>query len=213
MIVGALRNCRICERPVIELGGMYEFLQPYYAADEAHPAFQIAGLCHTPCLVASPFGSVWARWRIAHFKDARGYELLASLPSWTVLYFKRTQSFVAFSDNGCSIAKQHKPHDVVVTCVDGGLIPVEHEVHIGLEDAQLVARIQSRLVAERDIEIRALIEGLGIDDCVQWPQALNGAMLRFSKALQREWAVDSVSAIARYFVFLPDPILRVWKML
>jgi hypothetical protein len=51
-------SCSICKLPVLELEGQFEILQGYYAeSDVDHPAIEIAGWCHSPCLSSSEHGT------------------------------------------------------------------------------------------------------------------------------------------------------------
>ena len=203
--------------------GQFEHLQPYFAPDftseAGHPAINLAGECHSTCLVRSEHGQTWSEWRVRHFSTVRGYRLVAEQGGWSVLVLARLRKLLAFHVDGSSVSG-HRPgtHAGRIIgagrVVEGGvLVPVEEEVNLTYRDVAVIDELQTHLASEGEYPISRMLEALGIAGLVRWPQALEGATFVFNKSLKREWTRTDIAMRARYAKFLPDPVASFWKQL
>jgi hypothetical protein len=209
--MGKLEDCRVCGRPVLELDGQFEVLQPYYA-EPGDPALEIAGWLHTPCLAGSEYRQRWVRWRIKHFTEGRGYEISSDVGDWTVLRDRKRRSVLAFHKDGASVASTRS--DARVTpCEGGGCIGVERDAHITIEDPEFIASIQQELTTQKQVAIAKVVDQLQIRDRLQWTGVLEAGKYMFSRTLRGDWNRRSFSARAHYQLFLPSVVLATWQIL
>lgn len=209
--MGDLENCEVCARPVLELEGQFEILQPYYAESE-DPAFKLAGWVHTLCLASSSLGASWARWRTQHFSGARGYEVASEAEGWIVLQDRRRRALIAFHTDGASVAAEHG-NATIMPCPGGGCMSVERDAHIAFSDREFVAGIQQELTTARSVPLSRVVDKLEIRDKLQWPAVLESGEYRFSRQLQGDWSPRSFAARVHYRKFLPEVVLSVWNTL
>jgi hypothetical protein len=215
-----MTSCSVCGLPVLELDGQFEFLQPYFTEEFDHPAFKLAGECHSTCLVRSEHGHTWSEWRVRHFSTVRGYRLVAEQGGWSVLVHARLRELLAFHVDGSSVGGERpgKHAGMVVGAgrvVEGGvLVPVEQEeFNLSYQDVAVIDELQAHLASEGKYPISRVLEALGIAGLLRWPQALEGGMFVFAKSLKREWGRTDIAMRMRYATFLPDPVVSFWKQL
>ena len=79
----------------------------------------------------------------------------------------------------------------------------ENEYHLELAETAIVQAVQDALSSAKTFPVLALFEALGISDRISHPEALEGSLLHFSKALRGDWNSTSVSARWEYGVFIP----------
>jgi hypothetical protein len=203
--MGKLQTCTICAHPVLELEGQFEVLQPYYT-DVAHPALEIAGWCHSACLIKSTHAATWQMWRVDHFMRVRGYVEIGPFGGWRVLRPQRPGRLMAFHSSGCSSRFEINALRLAPQLSGGSLIPLREEMHLEFADRALTDLMKDNLRSKGSISILEVIDGLGISDRVQWPAALLDARFTDSKKLRRDWGTFAVAAIAEYAQFLPDTL-------
>lgn len=215
-----MNSCSICRLPVLELEGLFEALQPYFTEEFDHPAFKLAGECHSTCLVRSEHGHTWSEWRVRHFSTVRTYRLIAEQGGWSVLVHPRYPQLLAFHVDGSSVGGERPGRFAgrVVGAgrvVEGGmLVPLEHEEYnLSYQDVAFIDELQTHLASEGKYPISRVLEALGIAGLLMWPQALEGGMFVFAKSLKRGWGRTHVAMRARYSTFLPDPVVSFWKQL
>jgi hypothetical protein len=196
---------------VLELDGQFEILQPYYAESD-DPALEIAGWVHVLCLASSPFRGTWVQWRIGHFTEARGYEIVDDRDGWTILHDRRRGEIVAFHVDGATVDAA-RAEGQAGRCDGGGYLWVERDSHLTIDDPAFVAAIQLELRAKQRVPLARVVDQLGIRDRLYWPAVLDSGEYVFSRQLRRDWGVRSFSARVRYQKFLPDPVLAVWNTL
>ena len=209
--MGNLENCEVCDRPVLELEGQFEILQPYYA-DSSDPAFELAGWVHTPCLVGSPLSAPWVDWRIKHFSGARGYQIASKAEGWTILHDRRRRALFAFHANGASISAD-RSEAKMTACAGGGCLSVERDSHLTINDREFITTVQQELVIKKSVPLAKIVDKLGIRDRLQWPEVLSSGEYRLTRQLRRDWSPTSFSARLHHKVFLPDIVLAAWRTL
>ena len=215
----SLHACSICRLPVLELEGQFEFLQPYFTEEFDHPAFELAGECHSTCLARNEHGRTWSEWRVRHFSTGRGYRLVGERGGWSVLVHPRFPEFLAFHVDGSSASGERpgKDRGRIVGAgriVEGKvLVPFEEEFNLAYDDVALIGELQTQLARDGKYPVVRVLEALGIAGLVRWPQALEGAVFVFQKSLKREWGRRAVAMRVRYANFLPDPVVPFWKQL
>jgi len=198
---------------VLELDGQFESLQPYFTEETDHPAFKLAGECHSTCLARSEHGHTWSEWRVRHYSTVRGYGLVAEQDGWRVQVHARLGELLAFHVDGSSVGGE-RPGKHAGRVVEGGvLVPVEEEFNLSCQDVAVIDELQTHLASEGKYPISRVLEALGIAGLQRWPQALEGGMFVFNKSLKREWTRTDIGMRASYAKFLPDPVVPFWKQL
>jgi hypothetical protein len=200
--MGRLPSCSGCSALVLELEGQFEVLQPYYSS-EPNPAREIAGWCHSSCLIASPHRATWTRWMLEHFTGVRGYAEAGVFDGWHALQSRRHAEMLAVHENGGSVSI-----DVSVLKrakrVDGGLLlPIQQEMNLEFAERDVVDLIKSKLESEGAIAIVEVLSALEIGDRILWPQALVDARFVDSKKLRRHWGVRHIVVDAHYAQYIP----------
>lgn len=208
-----MNSCTICQRPVLELDGQFENLEPYYAESE-HPAADLAGECHSWCVASNAYGRVWHEWRVRNYTTIRGYRIAGVEDGWTVLLHRRHAELLAFHTSGFSVGAERSKQPGREKKITGGvLLAVDEEFNLALNDSQLIDDLKVHLKKDRRYSLMAVLSALGIADRIQWPQALDDGFFVFDAKLQREWTDMALSMRAQYFKFLPTAVAEHWKNL
>ena len=209
--MGELEKCRICRRPVLELEGQFEILQPYYLPP-GDPALEISGWLHTTCLANSEHGKAWARQRVNHFTGVRGYEVVHDTDDWTVLIDRRRRALLAFHRDGGSIVAENIEARVT-PCDGGGTVEIERDSHLTLDDPAFVASLQQEITKQKRVPLAKVVDHLEIGDRLQWPGILKTGVYVLSKKLRGDWTRRTFSARVHYEEFLPEAVVAAWNSL
>jgi len=197
-------RCTGCGHTVLELEGQFEMLDSYYV-DDGEPPLDSTGGWHLRCLLASPYGAAWFAARRRSYVGVRGYDVMAESAVWTVVRNPRTKEAVALAPTGemtSLVFTRGRPRRV-----DGGAIyRRDEEYNLELDDRDAIQAIQDALTSVGTLPILALLEVLGIADRTVHPEALEGSVFRFDRALRRDWGPDFVAARADYGVFVPTAL-------
>lgn len=195
-------SCTFCELPVVEVSGQFQKLDSYYLSQDDSLKGS-AGYWHTSCLVSSPYGAAWRELRLRNYVSVRGYQAIAQEKDWSVIRNPRTDEHVALSESGNFLSLVF-PAGRIRRSGDGAFYRVkEPEYNLHLQDASVIRAVQAALIETGTFPVLALFEALGISDRVQYPEALEGALMHFERALQRNWGGHSVAARWEYGVFVP----------
>ena len=198
-------SCALCELPVLEVRGQFQKLDSYYL-DQGDPLKDSVGYWHTSCLVSSPYGAPWHDVRLRNYVSVRGYEVVARVKEWTAIRDPHSGEHLALSASGeflslmFSAGRVRRHGEGVICRVE------EPEYNLHLDAPSVILAVQTALRSVKTFPVLALFEALGIADRVHHPAALEGAMMHFEKALQRDWSDGFVSARWEYGVFVPSEL-------
>lgn len=196
-----LHDCIGCARPVIELRGQFSLLNSYYVNDGV-PPIESSGEWHSKCLHESPYGEAWFEARKANYLSVRGYEVTADLGAWVVVRSPRTRETIALSSAGDSISLVFGRNRPQLEAA-GAVYKVKEEYNLELSDRAAMAAIQSALTSEGTYPLLSVVSLLGIEDRMVHIEALSDGVLRFDRALKRDWSSFAVSVQVEYGVFVP----------
>jgi hypothetical protein len=198
-------NCEGCGRLVLEIKGQFQSFDSYYLDDDG-PLMKTVGDWHTTCFLNSPYGPEWHDIKLKNFTAVRGNRLIASTPSWRVIEHPRTHERLAFSRQGTLVSLVYPLGRL--RKVDGGSIyrHEDREYNLELEDRDLIRVMQESLLSVKTFPILSLVEALGLTDRLHHPEALEGGLLHYERAFQRDWSDDFVVARWAYGVFIPSEL-------
>jgi hypothetical protein len=194
--------CIHCQLPTLEVEGQFEKLDSFYLGEDAPPR-ESAGYWHTSCLRSSNYGPAWHDARLRNHVEVRSYQLLATSEEWSVVRHPRSNATLAFSRTGEMLSLGF-PAGRLRTTEGGSIYRVEEsEYHLELEETEVIRSIQDALSSVKTFPVLALFEALGINDRLSHPEALEGSLIHFSRALRGDWSQTGVSARWEYGVFVP----------
>lgn len=202
-----LPACICCHEPVLEVEGQFEKLDSFYLGEDGPPRDSV-GYWHTKCLRSSVYGLAWHDARLKNFVQVRSYKLVGTTAEWSVMHHPRSNETLALSRKGELLSLKFSAGRQ--RTVQGGSIyrVQENEYHLELAETSIVQAVQDALSSAKTFPVLALFEALGLSDRISRPEALEGSLLHFSKALRADWSPTSVSARWEYGVFLPDELER-----
>jgi len=153
----------------------------------------------------SPYGDAWFDARKRNYLGARGYETIAELGAWTVVYSPRTAETVALSKAGelLSLVFGRKRAQ---SEAGGSVYRVQEEFHLEISNREAIAAIQGALRSEGTYPLMTLVALLGIEDRMTHIEALRDGLLQYDRSLAHEWASFAISVRMRYGVFVPDEL-------
>lgn len=204
-----LQRCCFCQLPVLELTGQSDFLDTYYlqAQDEALAAHAY-GACHVRCLLASPWGSFWARRRAEQHHHTRGQPIVGRVVAYTALRNINTGSTLIFADSGQFWSLADNQLNQVQPATGGVVVRHDHrEYNLHLAGfADVAAAIRAELLVAKRFPLPRLIAMLGISEQMIHPDMLAKGELRFERGLQQFWLGDSLTIHMSYAEFVPDEV-------
>jgi hypothetical protein len=181
-------SCKGCSKPVLEIKGQFESFDSYFLDDDG-PLMESVGEWHSTCFSANPNGPGWRDVQLKNFIEVRGHRLIASTERWSVIESPRTLDRFALSSQGGSVYRHE-----------------DREYNLELEDLDVIRVVQDSLLSVKTFPILSLVEALGITDRLHHPEALEGGLLHYERAFQREWSDDFVVARWEYGVFIPSEL-------
>lgn len=198
-------NCKGCGRVVLEIDGQFESFDSYFLDDDG-PLMGSVGEWHTTCFLNSSYGSGWREVKLRNFIEVRGHRLVATTESWTVVESPRTLDRFAFSSRG-ELLGLVRPLGRLRK-VEGGSVyrHEDGEYNLELEDRDLIRVMQESLLSVKTFPILSLVEALGLTDRLHHPEALEGGLLHYERAFQRDWSDDFVVARWTYGAFIPSEL-------
>lgn len=201
-------RCGICERPVLELDGQFEILQPYAVAPDEELQL-IAGEVHTKCLVSSELRQDWSRTKL-RCGTLQGDEIVEQIDDWTILRDRARQTILALHVDGESI---DLPATKCKTSrAPGGVtIELERDYYMQLDDRDLVRELQRELDEAKSVPLAKLVDALALRDTLRWPDVLDTGALTFSRKLLDGWTSWTIGARVTYRRFIPEAVIEGWK--
>ncbi len=204
-----LENCFICKHPVLELTGQFEVLDTYFLEKDDVALQQGAfGWCHSSCLSKSQWGAFWAERRILNMTSVRRFSKLHSDVSLTALCNPRTDERIVLRADGVSFYFQPSVLELKKDCPGGILLPIVEEWNLELDEPELIRIIRDALTKTKSFPLQKLVQALGLNDYLLYPEAIVDGELRFNKELEQEWIGNWVSADMSYNQFIPQAVLE-----
>lgn len=204
-----LQKCFICKRSVLELIGQFEVLDTYLLEkDDAALQQGAFGWCHVSCLSKSQWGAFWTERRILNMTSVRRFSKLHSDVSLTALRNPRTDERMMLRADGVSFYIKPSVLEHKKDCPGGILLPIIEEWNLELDEPELIREIRDALTKTKCFPLQKLVNALGLNDYLLYPEAIVDGELRFNEELEQEWMGNWVSADMSYNQFIPQAVLE-----
>jgi hypothetical protein len=190
---------------VLELEGQFASFDSYLLDAQAAHLAGTEGDWHLSCLRDSGLAPDWSAALLRNYIN-RGFSVVSESKHWTVLRGPRPGDTLAFERAGDLIRMPVR--GTRLDRVPGGVVQwiVCEEFNLELQDAAIIADMQTALEETGSYPLTKLLEGLCIMDRMLRPALLASGRFRLTRDGQREWRRYWVTAAAEYGRFIPDEL-------
>jgi len=194
--------CVSCDLPVLELVGQFTILAPYLDEQGSLPS-GMAGTWHLSCVATASSAAQWGQALIENYVQTRQYDVVASLPAWTVVRSPRTQETLALGDRGATLplsGRWSRPDP------GRGVLRLYEPAYWLEWDQPAIAEVQATLRRVGEVPVLRVAELLGSAHRLTDVDVLVDAVFIMDEELMQDWQTTAVGAPVRHAVRLPPEL-------